>query len=230
MKKLSIIIPAYNEEKTLAEIVRRVDAVPLHGLEKEIIIVNDGSTDGTKQVMEKLGHCVAISKDNGGKGSAVKTGLMLSTGDLVIIQDADLEYDPSEYEKILTPMIEGDADVVFGSRFIGGNSKRVLYYWHSLGNRFLTLFSNMLTNINLTDMETCYKAMTREVVEKIAPEISSKRFGIEPEITALVSKYNFRIYEVGISYKGRSYKEGKKINWKDGVAAIWHIIKFNIIK
>jgi len=229
MKKLSIIIPVYNEEKTIKEILERVHKAFLpEGLEKEIIAVNDASTDGTGQILSQ--HAQGIKTitqgKNQGKGAAVIAGMRASSGDFCIIQDADLEYDPAEYAKILKPLLEGVADVVYGSRFLGGESHRVMYYWHYVGNNFLTWLSNMFTNLNLSDMETCYKAFSREVIDNLKHKLKSKRFGIEPEITARVKHY--RIYEVGISYYGRTYKEGKHIGWKDGFSALWAIIKYNL--
>ncbi|MFA6050810.1 MAG: glycosyltransferase family 2 protein [Candidatus Paceibacterota bacterium] len=228
--KISIIIPAYNEEKTLEKIVERVLAAPVKNLSKEIIIVDDASTDKTSSIMkalaERYGIKVIRHEVNQGKGAAVRNGIKASTGDIVLIQDADLEYDPKEYEILLAPILEDGADVVYGSRFMGGRPHHVLYFWHSIGNKFLTMFSNMLTNLNLSDMETCYKVMTRKVADDIKGKLCSNRFGIEPEFTARVKKYV--IYEVGISYRGRTYAEGKKIGWKDGIAAIFAIIRFNL--
>lgn len=229
--KLSILIPVFNEAKTILKVLQKIDSTSLLDLNKEIIIINDGSTDNIKEVLavnkDKYSKLISLPK-NCGKGSAITIGLKQSTGDLVIIQDADLEYDPAEYPKLIKPILEGDADVVYGSRFIGSESHRVLFFWHSVGNKFLTLVSNLFTNLNLTDMETGYKVFTREVVDSFKNKLKSKRFGIEPELTARVSRAGWRIYEVGISYRGRTYADGKKINWKDGLAAFWHIIKFNL--
>ncbi len=228
--KLSVIIPVYNELSTIEEIVHRVKASPIEDL--EIILVDDYSTDGTRDLLEeKLKPHIdrIIYQDRKyGKGYALKTGFQHATGDIVIIQDADLEYDPDQYPEMIRPIVEDRADVVYGSRFIGGGPHRVVYYWHYLGNRLLTLLSNMFTNINLTDMETCYKAFRRELIQSI--DIKENRFGFEPEITAKVARKNARIYEIGISYYGRTYNEGKKIGWKDGVKAIWCILKYNLFR
>ena len=223
--KLSVVIPVYNEVGTIKEIVSRVQAVDL---EKEIIIVDDGSTDGTRELLPEitLSHeniRVLYHDRNQGKGAALRTGFEGATGDIVIIQDADLEYDPREYPVLLAPILDGRADIVYGSRFLGG-PHRVLFFWHYLGNKFLTLLSNALTNLNLTDMETCYKVFRREVLNDI--QLKSNRFGFEPEFTAKIAKKGFRIYETSISYSGRTYAEGKKIGWKDGVKAIFAIIWF----
>jgi glycosyltransferase involved in cell wall biosynthesis len=225
---LSVIIPCFNEEKTILCIVEAVNNGPIKN--KEIIIVNDCSTDQTGQLLENTSLNIdkIIHHDvNQGKGAAIRTGIQHATGNIVVIQDADLEYDPNEYPKLIRPIVDGKADVVYGSRFRSGEAARVLYYWHSLGNKFLTWLSNMCTNLNLTDMETCYKVFRREVLEKFT--IEENRFGMEPEITAKISKMRprLRIYEVGISYYGRTYEEGKKIGWKDGVRAIYAIIKYN---
>jgi glycosyltransferase involved in cell wall biosynthesis len=226
--RLSVIIPCYNEKSTIRTIIDRVKSSPIKDL--ELIIVDDFSTDGTRDVLknglEQQVDRVIYHEKNLGKGAAIRTGIQAVTGDIVIIQDADLEYDPQEYPSVIQPIVKNKADVVFGSRFMGGRPHRVLYYWHSLGNGFLTLLSNMLTNLNLTDMECCYKAFKREIIQSIA--IKENRFGFEPEITAKVAKMNCRIYEVGISYYGRTYAEGKKINWKDGVRAIYCIFKYNL--
>jgi glycosyltransferase involved in cell wall biosynthesis len=229
MKSLSIVIPAYNETSTIREIISRVQKASLpSGFLKEIVIVDDFSTDGTREILQEYaqsGSCKVFFQDrNRGKGAALRTAIAQTTGDIVVIQDADLEYDPREYPKLLDPILEGKADVVYGSRFLGGESKRVLFFWHYVGNKFLTILSNMFTNLNLTDMETCYKLFRGEMVRKI--RIEEDRFGFEPEITSKVARMGLRIYEVGISYSGRTYFEGKKINWKDGVKAIWTILKY----
>ena len=229
MRKLSIIIPAYNEKNTIEEIIRRVKLVDLGEMEKEIIVVDDGSRDGTREIIKNIsGIRYIFHEKNSGKGGAVKTGFKNASGDILIIQDADLEYDPEDYKKMIGPILGGQADVVYGSRFLTSEPKRVMFIWHFLGNIFLTFLSDILTGLTLTDMEVCYKAFRKEVVDSFKDKIASKRFGIEPELTARAARGKWRIYEVGISYYGRSYKEGKKIGWKDGIAAIWHTIRFNL--
>jgi len=254
--KLSIIIPVFNEKDTIKTILERIESVSFDNdinnldnvIEKEIIIVDDCSTDGTRDILNELKQyslgqnslnqslsdqnnlIVVLQDNNQGKGSAVRVGFQKASGDIILIQDADLEYDPQEYPRLIEPIVRGDADVVYGSRFMGSEAKRVLFFWHYLGNKFLTTFSNLLTNINLTDMETCYKVFNKKALDSFKDRLTAKRFGIEPEITAQVAKQKLRIYEVGIAYNGRTYEEGKKINWKDGLAAIWHIIKYNVFR
>lgn len=230
MKKLSIIVPVYNEEKTLATCIRRVMAVAIP-LEKELILVNDASRDGSAREIEAI--CREFPQiqaythpENRGKGAALRTGFSYATGDIVLVQDADLEYNPEDYPRLLEPILEGRADVVYGSRFVGSQAKRVLFFWHAVGNTFLTTLSNMCTNLNFTDMETCYKVFRREVLNRIT--IKSNRFGVEPELTAKIAKGHWRVFEVGISYSGRTYGEGKKITWKDGLAALFTIIRFRL--
>ena len=229
LETLSIVIPVFNEVNTMKEIIERVREVQLPQIaSREIVIVDDYSTDGTRDLLavykDQDTFKIIFHDRNRGKRAALRSGIAETTGSIVIIQDADLEYDPQEYPKLLAPLLEGKADVVYGSRFAGGESKRVLYYWHSVGNRFLTTLSNMFTNINLTDMETCYKVFRGEVIRSI--RIEEDRFGFEPEVTSKVARMGCRIYEVGISYSGRTYVEGKKINWKDGVRAVWCILKY----
>ena len=224
---LSIIIPAFNEAAFLPEVIRRVEETPY---DKEIIIVDDGSTDDTREYLKGLvseGIKVIVHEKNMGKGAAMRTGIAVASGDVVIVQDADLEYDPKDYPVLLEPIMQGKADVVYGSRFLGG-PHRVLFFWHSIGNSLITLISNMFTDLNLTDMETGYKAFRKKVFDTIT--IESNRFGFEPEITAKVAKKGFRIYEVPISYSGRSYQEGKKITWKDGFKAIFTVLKYNLFR
>lgn len=233
--KLSIIIPVYNEEKTILEILNKVCNVKLSGnISKEILVINDCSSDGTRRIIENfilanpnLDIKYFNHASNQGKGAAIQTGISHTTGDYLIIQDADLEYDPDEYNILIEPVIKSSAEVVYGSRFIGGKPHRILFFWHRIGNMLLTLFSNLFTNLNLTDMETCYKLFKADIIKSI--KLKEKRFGFEPEITAKISRIpNIKIFEVGISYYGRTYKEGKKINWKDGFRAFYTIIKYNL--
>lgn len=223
-------MPVFNEEDTLEEIVRRVAGTTLKA---ELVAIDDGSSDGSKKILERLRDeglidLLLIHDENRGKGAALATGFAAATGDFVIVQDADLEYDPTEYRRLLQPILDDRADVVYGSRFMGGEPHRVLYFWHYLGNRFLTLASNMVTNLNLSDMETCYKCFRREVLEGLV--IEEKGFGVEPELTAKVAAGGWRVYEVGVSYSGRTYAEGKKIGWKDGIRAIYCIIKYGAFR
>ena len=230
---VSVVIPVFNEMRTLEQVIKRVQAVPV---EKEIILVDDYSNDGSRELVQSLGEQpnvrAVLHEYNQGKGAALRSGFAAAAGDVVLIQDADLEYDPNDYPKLLGPIVENDADVVYGSRFAGGETHRVLYFWHSMGNRFLTLLSNMMTNLNLTDMEVCYKVFRREIIQSI--DLKENRFGFEPEVTARLARFRkpdgsrLKIFEVGISYAGRTYEEGKKIGWRDGVRAIWCIIRYNL--
>ncbi len=229
---LSIVIPVYNERDLLPQVLERIEQVALPGgLERQVVIVDDGSTDGTRDILsgmvrERSDYIIHFHEKNQGKGAGIRTGMKLATGDIVLIQDADLEYDPRDYPRLLRPILEGNADAVFGSRFIG-ESRRVLYFWHSVANKMLTMLSNMLSNLNLTDMECCYKVFTREVADQL--EITEPRFGLEPEITAKVARQHARLYEVPVSYAGRTYEEGKKITRKDGVSALRCILKYNLL-
>jgi len=227
--KLSIIIPCYNESSTILSLIKAVKDSPIK--DRELIIVDDGSKDGTREILKSLDDPearVIFHERNQGKGAALRTGFSAATGEICIVQDADLEYDPQEFPIVIQPILDGKADVVFGSRFQGGRPHRVVYFWHRVGNGFLTLMSNFFTDLNISDMETCYKAFRREVIQSI--NIRENRFGFEPEVTAKISKMNLRIYEVGISYYGRTYDEGKKIGWKDGVRAVYCILKYNIFR
>ena len=229
MNTVSIVIPVYNEVATIGEVIERVVQAPTLGLPKEIVIVDDSSTDGTREYLQNLRRdsvkCY-FHEHNSGKGAALRTGFRLVSGDIVLVQDADFEYNPEEYPKLLQPILNGKADVVFSSRFLGGEEHRVLYFWHAVGNRFLTLLSNMFSNLNLTDMESCYKVFKRDVLKQI--ELEEDRFGFEPEVVAKVARLGSRVYEVGVSYSGRTYEEGKKIGWRDGVRAIWCIFKYSL--
>jgi len=227
--KISVVMPVFNEAGTIREIIKKIEDVDL---EKEIIIVDDCSTDGTRDILKALernpGIRVFCHEKNMGKGAALRTGFKHASGDIVIIQDADLEYNPQEYHRLIKPILDGRADVVYGSRFVTTEERRVLFFWHYLGNSFITFLSNMFTNLNLTDIETCYKVFKADVIHSIT--IEENRFGFEPEITAKIAKKRYHIYEIGISYSGRDYSEGKKIGWKDGIRAIWCIFKYNLIK
>jgi len=229
--KLSVIIPAYNEARTIEALVRSVLAVNVN-LAKELVLVDDGSTDGTRAILARMQTehpewKIILHEVNQGKGAALQAGFQAATGDIVLIQDADLEYDPNDYSALLAPILSGKADVVFGSRFLGGGAHRVIYFWHSVGNKFLTTLSNMMTNLNLTDMEVGYKVFKREILQSLA--LREKRFGFEVEITAKVARQHCRIYEVPIAYYGRDYAEGKKITWKDGMRALWCIFKYRFV-
>jgi glycosyltransferase involved in cell wall biosynthesis len=233
-KKLSIIMPCYNERATIEKILHEVLSVDLGDTRKEIVIIDDGSTDGTRDILKNLAKDsknfrLIFQETNQGKGAALKRGILESTGDVLVVQDADLEYDPQEYKRLLYPIERGHADVVYGSRFIGGEPHRIIYYRNQVANKFLTMLSNLFTGLNLTDMETCYKMMRGDLARELARNLKAQRFGFEPEITARIAKSKARVYEIGISYYGRSKEEGKKIGFKDGVKAIWEIIRFNVI-
>ena len=228
MKTLSIVIPVFNEARTIAQVLERVRAASSLGLEKELVVVDDGSTDGTREYLAGLrepGTRCVFHERNQGKGAALRTGFAHASGDVVMVQDADLEYDPADYPLLLQPILDGKADVVLSSRFLAGQAHRVLYFWHSMGNRALTLLSNVCTNLNLTDMESGYKLFTRDVVRRVT--LQENRFGFEPEIVAKVARLRCRVYEVGVSYAGRTYEDGKKVTWRDGVRALWCIVKYS---
>jgi glycosyltransferase involved in cell wall biosynthesis len=229
IKLLSIVIPVFNEESTLEKLISSIESIHLD-FEKELIFIDDGSTDKSREILKKFEHKYKVlsQSKNKGKGSAIRRGFAETTGDVILIQDADLEYSPQEYKSLVQPIIDDLADVVYGSRFVTVFPRRVLYFWHYVANTGLTLLSNILTGLNLSDMETGYKVFTRQALREILPCLVAQRFGIEPELTAQIAKHKFRVYEIGISYHGRTYDDGKKIGWRDGVAAIWHIIKFNI--
>jgi glycosyltransferase involved in cell wall biosynthesis len=228
--RVSVVIPVYNERETVAQIIKAVDEADFVGLEHELVLVDDGSTDGSRDILEGFTdrHTVVFQPVNRGKGAALRTGFARATGDIVIVQDADLEYDPGEYPRLLQPILDGHADVVYGSRFMGQGPHRVVYFWHFVGNKVLTTLSNAITNLNLTDMETCYKVFRREVLDGMTLE--SNRFGFEPEFTVKVARLKVPVYEVGISYFGRSYAEGKKITWRDGLDTVWCLVRYGLLR
>jgi len=236
ISKLSIVLPIYDEMRTLDQILREVEEVNIGTIKKEIVMVDDGSTDGSRKYLRRLKnenkkhHKIVFHKKNMGKSAAVRTGLLETTGDIVIIQDADLEYDPDDYKKLLKPFLRGQADVVYGSRFKGDGPHRMIYFKNYIANKFLTMLSNLFTGFNLTDMESCYKMFRGNLIREIAPTLTATRFGFEPEVTAKIARKKVRLYEVGISYYGRSLEEGKHIRFKDGIKAIWEIIKYNLFK
>jgi glycosyltransferase involved in cell wall biosynthesis len=230
MPLLSVVVPVYHEASTIGAVIDAVRAAPIDGIDLEVVVVDDASTDGTRELLQKgFGRDdrvrVLFHDRNRGKGAALRTGFAVTRGDIVLVQDADLEYSPLDYPRLLAPILSGEADVVFGSRFIGGEPHRVLYFWHSVGNRTLTTLSNMVTDLNLTDMETCYKVFRGDIIRQL--DIVEERFGFEPEVTAKLAKLGCRIFEVGIHYRGRTYAEGKKITWRDGVRALWCIVKYS---
>ncbi len=231
MLRLSIIIPTYNEEKTIRKVIEVVRNVALSNIEKEIIVIDDGSSDGTQELLKHTPGIIQITHDkNQGKGRAIKSGFERASGDIILIQDADLEYSPSDYPDLLFPILEMGAEVVYGSRFFGSKAHRIFNFHHYMANRLITIISNLFTNLNLSDIEVGYKVFTKKVIAAITPRLTSQRFGIEVELTARIAAYKFKIYEVGISYQGRDYTNGKKIKWRDGIAALWQIVWFNVFR